>query len=792
MGELMPTFSSEALGHETWRLVERMHDSARAGLHEALFTLGNGRIGVRGSHEEAQQWPGATQGSIYINGFHDTEAIHHPENAFGLARQNEFLVSVPDGKSIRWSVDGDVFDPLTGTIENYRRVYDMREASLCRSFIWTSPKGRRVSVESRRIVCLSRPQLYAIEFSVTAIDEAVHIGIESCLDARGHVGASSDDPRTGSTAAGNALVQIDSSRDGDSIMLAHRTQRSGLLLASAVAQQVSGGVVVSEPFGEPDCPGTRYAVQLAPSQRTVLTKYCALVSSLETPASQLARTAADVLAQAANAGFDRLLAEQWEALAQWWKDADVEIEEDQLLQQGMRFNLLHLLQSAGNDGRSNIAAKGVTGSGYDGHYFWDTEIYILPVLLHIRPELARSLLEFRFNTLDAARARARELNHPQGALFPWRTITGRECSAYFPAGTAQLHINADIAYAVKRYWEATGDDAFMAGMGAELVFETARIWLSHGSMAERDGRETFQIHTVTGPDEYTALVDNNFYTNAMAQMHLLLAHEVAQWLASANPLADERIRQRIGLDADEPARWRAAADLMYLPYDNERGIHPQDDSFLSKQRWDLSAEGTRRPLLLNYHPLVIYRHQVCKQADVLLALLLLGDQFSQAEKKRDFDYYEPLTTHDSSLSRCIFGIVASEVGYASKAFDYFVDGVRTDLDDHHGNTANGVHTAAMAGAWHGVVAGFAGMRMHRGTPAFAPQLPNGWKRYAFRLKAGGAQLHVCVDHLGAHYQLVDGLQLTLKHRGESVVLTRTVPCASFPAPAQLADERVIA
>ena len=792
MGLLMPAFSSISLGHEPWRLVEQKHDDARAGLHESLFALGNGRIGLRGAHEEGVLWPGTTQDSVYINGFHDTEDIHYPEGAFGLARQNQFLVDVPNGKLIRWSIDGEAFDPASGRIENYRRVYDMREASLCRSFVWTSPKGKRVAVDSRRIVCMERAQLYAIEFCVSALDEPVRITIESSLDARGRSTAAADDPRLGSTAAGHALVRIDASRDGNTIMLAHRTRHSGLLLASAVAQQVEGGEVAAQPCGDPDCPGTRYTIDLLPGQRTALTKYCALVSSMETPAAHLARTAADLIEEASAAGFDKLLAEQCESLAAWWKDAEVEIEGDDLLQQGMHFNLLHLLQSAGRDGRTNIAAKGVTGSGYDGHYFWDTEIYIFPVLLHTRPDLARKLLEFRFSTLDAARARARELNHPGGALFPWRTIAGAECSAYFPAGTAQIHINADIAFAVKRYWEATGDDAFMADMGAELVFETARIWLSHGHLVEREGAETFQIHTVTGPDEYTALVDNNFYTNAMAQMHLRFAHEVAQWLADAQPDAAQRLRQGISLGADEPAHWRAAADLMYLPYDAQHGIHPQDDSFLHKPRWDLSAPDAKLPLLLHYHPLVIYRHQVCKQADVLLALLLLGDQFGLDDKRRDFDYYEPLTTHDSSLSRCIFGIVASEVGYVAKAYDYFVDGVRTDLDDHHGNTRNGVHTAAMAGAWHGVVAGFAGLRMQRAIPAFAPQLPAGWRRYAFKLRVAGAQLYVGVDKLGVHYQLLEGEQVLLKHFAQPLMLTRTAARASFPAPVSTphVDERV--
>jgi len=773
------------LGHDPWHLVERAHDGARAALHETLFALGNGRIGVRGAHEEGGLWPGTMQDAVYINGFHDVEDIHYAENAYGLARQNQFIVNVPNGKAIRWSIDGEVFDPARGRIEDYRRSFDMREGVLTRSFTWFSPQGRRVAAASRRVVCMARAQVYAIEFALTPLDRGARIEIESTLDARGQSIAASDDPRVGSSHAANALVRVACERDGGRVALTHRTRRSGLLLASAVVQGVHdadyGTRVNAEPSGDDDNPGTRYAIELQAGERVVLNKFCALVSSLDAPESDLVRVATEQLAQVRAIGFEALVSEQRAALARWWHDADVEIDGDDLLQQGLRFDLLHLLQSTGRDGRTNIAAKGVTGSGYDGHYFWDTEIYVFPVMLHTRPAMARKLLEYRCSTLDAARARARELNHAHGALFPWRTITGTECSAYFPAGTAQVHINADIAFAVKRYWEATGDDAFMIELGAELVFETARIWIGHGHVVERDGVPSFQIHTVTGPDEYTALVDNNFYTNAMAQMHLRFAREVAQWLTGKHPAALQRIGEAIALGADEPAQWHAAAESMYLPYDRARGIHPQDDSFLSKPRWDVAGTGPdKRPLLLHYHSLVIYRYQVCKQADVLLALLLLGEQFDVADKRRDFDYYEPLTTHDSSLSRCIFGIVASEVGYHDKAYDYFVDGVRTDLDDHHGNTRNGVHTAAMAGAWLGIVAGFAGFRMQRAVPAFAPQLPARWTRYAFKLRVGAAQLQVCVDTNGCHYQLVEGDDLSLKHRGADLLLTRNHPFASFP------------
>lgn len=790
-GRAMPSSSpmpEPALGADPWQLVETAPDAARAALHETLFALGNGRIGVRGAHDEGDCWPGTEQDAIYINGFHDTEDIHYAENAYGLARQNQFIVAVPNGKAVRWRIGDEWFDPAQGRVEDYRRRVDLRTGRLVREFVWVSPQGRRVAVASRRIVCFARPLVYALEYELRALDAAAQFVVEASIDARARGSAASDDPRVGSVHAARALERIAVRRDGERISLQHRTRRINLQLVSAVEFDLQVDMparVEHEDCGDDDRPGRRYSVYTdAAGQRLRLVRYCALVGSLDgppgAPLAELEALALLQLGSAREAGFDALCDEQAAELASYWDDADVRIDGDAALQQGLRFNLLHLLQSAGRDGRTNIAAKGVTGSGYDGHYFWDTEIYVLPALLHTRPQIARRLLEFRFHTLDAARARARELHHPHGALFPWRTIAGAECSAYFPAGTAQVHINADIAFAVKRYWEATGDDEFIVRHGAELVFETARIWLSHGHFeptAPADGRPPrFLIHTVTGPDEYTTLVDNNLYTNAMARAHLRFAVELVEWLRERAPGVLGELTAALAIAPDEPARWHLAAQRMHLPYDTQRGIHPQDDTFLSKPRWDAAdMAAANRPLLLHYHPLVISRHQVCKQADVLLAMLLLDEEFEPADKRRNYDYYEPLTTHDSSLSRCIFGIVASEVGYHDEAYRHFVDGARVDLDDRHQNTRHGVHTAAMAGAWLGVVAGFAGLRMRRGVPAFAPHLPRAWRRYAFKLRIGRAQLGVEVDDDVVRYRLLQGESLRLRHHGQSIALGGGAP-----------------
>jgi alpha,alpha-trehalose phosphorylase len=422
----------------------------------------------------------------------------------------------------------------------------------------------------------------------------------------------------------------------------------------------------------------------------------------------------------------------------------------------------------GRDGRTNIAAKGVTGEGYEGHYFWDTEIYVFPFFLFSRPEIARALLQYRYNGLPKARERARQMAHDKGALYPWRTIAGEECSAYFPAGTAQYHINADVAYSIRLYLLATGDFDFMAEQGAEIVLETARIWTGIGSY-DRKGR--FCINEVTGPDEYTALVNNNYYTNAMARMHMTFAADVAERLVAERPDDYARVANAIGLSDAEIKAWRDASAAMFLPYDDDLGIHEQDDSFLSKKPWDFANTPPENyPLLLNYHPLVIYRHQVCKQADVVLALLLLSSQFSLDDKRRDFDFYEGVTTHDSSLSSCIFSIVASEIGYRDKAYAYFMETARLDLDNTHANTQYGVHTAAMAGTWLGVAYGFAGMRLDEAGLRFAPTLPDKWTGYRFKVQVRGTLLEVAVDGSGSDYRLLRGDRLAFAHGGTTIAL----------------------
>ncbi len=790
---------------EPWRLTERAFDAGASVLNETLFALGNGYVGLRGAHEEAFAGHGyRSLDGTYLNGFYESDDIQYPEPAFGLARHHQFMLNVPNAKGIRLYVDGELFSLLRGTIERYERWIDFREGVLHRSIVWKSPSGRRVTIASRRLVCFTHKHLFALDYEVRPLDGSASVRLVSVLDGQVSNLETADDPRVGTAVSGPRLQLEDVHLTADLMTLTHRTQHSGFVLVSGVHTDFvhdSSGTPARDVERSDQRLEQRFTVDLRAGQAARLTKLGVYCTSRDFAEDRVMEEAQLALLVGHRTGFDVLCEEQRSFLAEFWRCAEVEIAGDDSLQQGIHFNQFHLLQSVGRDGKTNIAAKGVTGEGYAGHYFWDSETYVFPFFLFTKPEIARCLLQFRYEGLGQARDRACELSRAcrpaagaggpdpaTGALYPWRTIGGEECSAYFPAGTAQYHINADIAYSIKLYEEATGDTDLVYSRGAEVVLQTARIWMEIGCYVERRGGH-FCIHEVTGPDEYKALVNNNYYTNAMAKMHLQYAADLATRMVGAEPRAFQDLAERIRLRPDEPGEWRRAAELMYLPYDDKLRIHPQDDSFLFKEKWDFAkAHQGSGPLLMHFHPLVIYRYQICKQADVVLALLLLGHWFDPDDKRRDFDYYEAVTTHDSSLSGCIFGIIAAEVGYREKAYKYFMETARLDLDDTHGNTETGVHTAAMAGTWMGVVYGFAGMRLQDGRLRFAPYLPGKWTRYQFKIRFLGRLLQVRVDEHHATYSLLEGNAIEFQHRDRAIRLS-SGDSAEVAVDAQVLHER---
>ncbi|HEY6570156.1 MAG TPA: beta-phosphoglucomutase [Candidatus Limnocylindrales bacterium] len=759
---------------DPWRIRELTFDPALAPRNETIFALGNGHLGMRGNLDEDA---GNADHGTYVNGFYEEAPIVYPEGAYGYARNHQVLLNVADGKRIALFVGDDAFDLATGTIEAYERCLDLRAGVLTRTVRWRSPGGATVDVVARRLVSLARPAVGAIDFAVTLVEGDARIRIVSAINARVRNQEASDDPRVGAHLPANVLETIHHEASGTFGAVVQRTQATRLAIVAAADHVVrSDGASLDGQSSTADEGGFALTLDasLAPGGSLGVTKLLAYCTSRDHPEEALLDRARDAIGLARETGFDGLAAEQRAVLDGFWSASDVEIDGDEMLQQGVRFNLFCLFQSAGRDGRTSLAAKGLSGEGYEGHYFWDTEIFALPFFGYTQPGIARALLRYRCGILDKARARAAEMSQ-RGALYPWRTIGGEEASAYFPAGTAQYHINADIAYAIEKYVAASGDRSLLLEGGAEVVFETARLWADLGDyIPARDG--AFCINEVTGPDEYTALVNNNGYTNLMARAHLRFAARLVDELAADEPAAYDLLAARIGLEPAEVAEWRRAADLMRIPHDAALGVHAQDDSFLDRAPWPFATTpASEYPLLLHYHPLVIYRHQVLKQADVVLAQVLLGSQFTTAEKKRNFDYYDPLTTGDSSLSPCVQSIAAAELGYADAAYRYFMRTARMDLDDVNGNVAHGVHVAAMAGSWMSLIYGFAGLRDDDGSIAFSPRLPDAWDRLAFRLAVGGATLAVTITRHEISYALVGGDALAIRHFGRPVELTAAAP-----------------
>jgi alpha,alpha-trehalose phosphorylase len=750
---------------DSWRVaMQDEGQSANAAQAETLFALANGLLGVRGGREEQ---PSATDGT-FLASVYERLPIDYHEAFPGFARASDTRVPVADGKRIRIRLGDAAVDLSSGKWLECRRTLDLRRGILERTTRWRAPGGGIVEVTAQRFVPLAGGALLAIRFAIRSLDYRGPILLESCIEAS-EAAQRAEDPRIG--AAEGAGLRVDERRiAGTAALLRQSAPRAGIRVAVAQTHRTAITLTPGEPIlDDLQSVGQSFRGQLSPGGEVTIDKFVAW--AVGDTAEGLDAEALRAAGSAADTGFAALERDNTKSWLEFWSAADLGIDGDPLLDQALHFNLFHLRQSAPADGRHALAAKGLTGQGYEGHVFWDTEMFALPVLQMTAPALVRSSLDWRARTLDRARAHAREMNHSIGALYPWRTIGGDEGSAYFPSGSAQYHINAAVAYAIRMHQLGNGAVP-LGGEDAMVLFETARIWMQVGHF-DRERAGAFSIDSVTGPDEYSALVNNDCYTNRMAQLHLRYAAEVAADLARTAPGRYRELALAIDLVENEPLTWRRAADAMYLPIDPRLGVHPQDDAFLHRAVWNFpTPPGDERPLLLRFHPLTLYRFQVCKQPSVVLADVLAGDGVSLAQKRRNYDYYEPLTVHDSSLSAGTWAILAAELGLLDSALHYFREGARLDLDDLHGNAGHGAHMAAMAGSWLGLVWGFGGLRIARdGKLHLRPLLPTGWRGYHFSLQWQGRLVRVKVDGRGVDYELCAGAPLTIWHNDAPADLT---------------------
>jgi alpha,alpha-trehalose phosphorylase len=771
---------------DEWRIVEARWAPDYLPRAETVFALSNGYLGMRGTMEEGR--PVVAPGT-FVNGFHETWPIVHAEEGYGLARVGQTIVTLPDTTVFELFVDDEPLFLPTARLRSYTRALDMRAGTLTRDLLWTTPAGKHVRVQSCRLVSLEHRHVAAMSYEVT-VDRPASVVIASRvlrpLGASVQIDGSADsrrDPRLGRRLDSGVLLSCVAEGADGRMSLGYRTPNSGMTLGIGVEHEVGTACrYETSTCVQGDASEFVVTAEAEPGVPVRVVKYVSFQTSRAVPCPDLTIRSARTTSRVRRGGFDALLATQRRNLDWFWDRADVVVDDVRSplrAQQAIRWNVFQLAQATWRAEGSGIPAKGLTGAAYDGHYFWDTEAYVLPFLAYTQPRTARNLLRFRHSMLPKARERAATLGQ-RGATFPWRTINGDEASAYFQAGTAQYHLNADIAYAIRRYVDVRGDEDFLVEVGAELLVETARMWEDLGFYGT-DGH--FHIHGVTGPDEYTTVVNDNAFTNLMARLNLRYAATVLRRLQAQHPDAYSTLAAELLILPEELEAWECAAELMHVPYDAARGVTPQDDTFLGREVWDLERTPAEMfPLMLHFHPLSIYRHQVLKQADVVMAMFLLGNEFGIEEKRRNFEYYDALTTGDSSLSASIQSIVASEIGDEDAACKYFDFALLMDLCDVAGNVSDGVHVASAAGAWMAIVFGFGGVRDFDGRLTIDPHLPARWNSLAFSLRFQGRQLRVRLTHASERYYLEDGADLDVVIRGSRHQLRAGVALERSVAP----------
>jgi alpha,alpha-trehalose phosphorylase len=753
--------NEDAFPVEPWQVRETRLDLDMLAQSESLFALSNGHIGLRGNFDEGE--PHGLPGT-YLNSFYEVRPLPYAEAGFGYPEAGQTVVDVSNGKVLRLMVNDELFDVRYGQLIDHERILDLRAGTLVRRVQWRSPAGRQVKLVSTRLVSLAHRSVAAIEYVVEAIDEFVRITVQSEVVSNEDQPQTSKDPRV-AAVLDKPLEAVDHETNENRAVLMHRTRASGLMMSAGMDHEIDvPGRVEVHTEARADLARTTVICGLRPGQKLRIVKYLAYGWSSLRSRPALRDQAAGALAGARYSGWQGLLDAQREYLDKFWDSADVEVEGDPVIQQAVRFGLFHLLQSSARAERRGIPSKGLTGTGYDGHIFWDSEGYVLPVLTYTAPHAAADALRWRASTLDLAKERAAELGL-EGAAFPWRTIRGQECSGYWPAGTAAFHINADIAMAFERYRIVTGDHSLEEDCGLAVLVETARLWRSLG---HHDRHGVWHIDGVTGPDEYTAIVRDNVFTNLMAAHNLRVAAEAC----ARHP---EQARA-MGVTTEEAAAWRDAANAAHIPYDEELGVHQQCEGFTTFAEWDFENRHNY-PLLLHEPYVRLYPAQVVKQADLVMAMQWQSHAFTPEQKARNVDYYERRTVRDSSLSACTQAVMCAEVGHLELAHDYAFEAALIDLHDLHSNTRDGLHMASLAGAWMALVNGFGGLRDDEGVLSLDPQLPDSFARLRFRLMWQGYRLTVSATHRDVTYTLRDGPdgELKIRHAGEDLTLSTSEP-----------------
>lgn len=718
---------------DPWRLVEDHFDPSRVCSSESLFALGNGVMGGRANFEERYSGP-SLQGN-YIGGVYypDKTRVGWWKNGYP-----EYFAKVLNAAfwiGVDVAVDGEPLDLAAAEVKSFYREMDMRRSVLTRRMTVVLRNGEEVAVETVRFFSLARRELGVVKYAVTPLNRAVAITFSPHIDA--------DVRNTDANYDEKFWEEV--STDADAVQ--SRTRKSGFEVAWAQAVTLDGADWRCET--RPEKVRSTATVRREKGSAAVLYKYAGICSSLNHAPAELIVAARAVAADGLRTGFDALLREQEAAWAARWHGCDITIGGDPAAQQGIRFCIFMLLQTyTGVDTRLNIGPKGFTGEKYGGVTYWDTEAYCLPFYMATAGEaVARELLVYRYNQLDKAIENAAKLGFRDGAaLYPMVTINGEECHNEWEITFEEIHRNGAIAYAIHNYIRYTGDRAYLADCGLEVLLSVARFWAQRITWSE--ARRKYVMLGVTGPNEYENNVNNNWYTSYIACWSMRYAAEAAAWVRENHPADYARICAKRRFDeAAETKKWRDITDNMYLGEDRELGIFLQQDGYLDKEQILVKdLDPAERPINQKWSWDRILRSCFIKQADVLQGLYFFGEDFDPETVRRNFRFYESRTVHESSLSPCVHAILAARIGDLGKAYELYLRTARLDLDDYNREVEEGCHVTSMAGSWLSVVEGFGGMRVKDGVLSFDPQLPAAWESLAFKVNFRGRVLTVSISH----------------------------------------------
>ena len=756
------------LKHHEWQIIEEGFDPHYNKISESVFSIGNGRMGQRANFEE--DYSGETLRGSYVAGVYYPDKTRVGWWKNGYPEYFAKVLNAPNWIGIHVSIDSQRLDIAKCKVESFKRTLDMRTGLLSRSFAATFPDGKKVKIASKRFCSMAQGETGAIRYSLTPLNFSSKVTFSIYADADVVNEDANFDEKFWEevykeATEGRALVTAQTKKTlfhvttGIHYVIETNGQKAPLDRINVEKREKYAGNVVQMDIKE--------------GMETVIFKYAAVLSSENHPKAQLVADCHKVLDEAVAKGFEALFEEHARVWAHKWEECDITIDGDVAAQQGIRFNIFQLTQTyTGEDERLNIGPKGFTGEKYGGSTYWDTEAYCLPFYLGTAEQkVARNLLVYRYKHLQKAIENARKLGFTNGAaLYPMVTMNGEECHNEWEITFEEIHRNGAIAHAIFDYIRYTGDEQYLTEYGLEVLIGISRFWAQRINWSSH--RNKYVMLGVTGPNEYENNVNNNWYTNKIAVWTLKYTLEAIDFVKKSNASRANGIIKATAFDEDaEPSKWKDIIDKMYYPEDPKRNLFLQQDGFLDKELLkvtDLKPED--RPINQKWSWDRILRSCFIKQADVLQGLYFLEEEFDLRQIRENFDFYEPMTVHESSLSPCVHAILAAKLGYKQKAYDFYLRTARLDLDDYNNDTEDGCHITSMAGTWLSVTKGFGGMRVKEGRLYFNPFLPEQWKSYSFRLEFRGRVVKVKVTKDGTETILESGPPMDIFLKDESIHL----------------------